>query len=193
MVHTWVVPLGVCIQDKGALRVVSSHRRVWARQIGYMKGQLPMQQLCKTEQKHSHGASAVSFMHYMFHPYMGKCSIMDLRRTSKNHTLGANKQVDMVSKMRAWLTCEPTWYKTMRWVLGVAGHFYILSVALNIVYTYECPHNWSRDCLTSSIFRVQTNHLSITLIVVFWAFQGEANRLRTVLCVCREVSQPRMQ
>jgi hypothetical protein len=135
MVHTWVVPVRVCMKDKCALHVVCSDTRVLARQIGSMEGQLLMKQLCKTEREHSHGASGVSFMHYMFHPCMGECLMMDLRRISKNHTLGANKQVDMASKMRAWLTCVPTLYKTMRWVLGVSAHFYILSIALNFVYT----------------------------------------------------------
>jgi hypothetical protein len=108
MVHTWVVPVGVCMQDKCTLHVVCSHTRVLARQICYMEGQLPMNQLCKTEREHSHGASGVSFMHYMLYGCMGEFSTMDLRRTSINHTLGANKLVDMVRKMRAWLTCVPT-------------------------------------------------------------------------------------
>jgi hypothetical protein len=154
---------------------------VHAKQIRYMEGQLPVKQLSKTEREHSHGVRGVSFMHYMLCGCMGECSMMDLRMAIINHTLGANKQVDMVRKMCAWLTCVRTSYKTLRRLLGVSGHLYILSIALNIVHTYECPHNWSRDCLTSSIFRVQTNHLSITLVVVFWAFPWEANRLWTVL------------
>jgi hypothetical protein len=69
----------------------------------------------------------------------------------------------------------------MHWVVEVMATFYILNIALNNWYTYECPGtHLARDGLTSSIFRVQTEDLSITLRVVFWGFQGEADHWRTM-------------
>ena len=72
--------------------------------------------------------------------------------------------------------------------------FYILIFAPKGTKVHARTH-LVQDGLNSSIFRVQTEDLSITVKVVFWGLQGEADYWRTRFRVCDlgKVSQSNMQ